>query len=140
MGYNTEFKGVLEFTCPMDADRLAYLNGMLGDNPDDMPAYKKFGLQLSYIQYELTKDFKGIQYDGNEKFYFAENACNYIIKNMQAKYPDFGLSGYLDAQGEDMEDRWRLVIVDGVAVREDMTIVGLVKCPECDHKFVPEVQ
>lgn len=136
MGYTTEFEGVLKFACPMPQEGLAYLNSMLGINPDDHPEFNKGGRQLSYIQFQITKDFSGIEWDGNEKFYYAVNACNFIIENMQLKFPGFGLTGELLAQGEEIGDVWKLVIGDDERAHQvKIDVKGLIQCPECDHKF-----
>ncbi len=138
MGYTTEFEGTLKFITPMTGESLAYLNEILGCDPDDKPEFKR-SAELSYIQYELTKDFTGIKWDGGEKFYHAENACNFIIENMKEKYPDFGLEGELLAQGEEVGDVWKLAIVDGKAVRLEVIMSGQkVTCPHCDEAFILE--
>lgn len=137
MGYNTEFKGVLKFLEPLDIDQLKLLKSMEGIDPDDAPELIQDGSRLSYIQFEVTPDFSGIQYDGNEKFYEAVNACNFLINNMKAKFPQFGLEGQLEAQGEEFDDRWILAIENGKAVRRDVVIAGQkVECPHCGEKFV----
>jgi hypothetical protein len=135
VGYTTEFEGVLKFTNPLTAEQEIYLTEMLGIDPDDKPQFKQSS-RLSYIQYDLAPDKSGIQWDGNEKFYYAENACNFIIENMKARFPDFGLVGELLAQGEEFCDIWMLAIVDGVAKRIDLKIGGHVTCPECAHVFL----
>ena len=134
MGYTTEFEGVLKFTSPLTAEQELYLIEMLGIDPNDKPELKQ-SAKLSYIQYDLVKDKSGIEWDGNEKFYYAENACNFIIENMKEKFPDFGLEGELLAQGEEFGDIWKLAIVDGIAKRIDLKIDGHVTCPECSHVF-----
>ena len=141
MGYTTEFEGQLTFTKPLMAEQLAYLNTFLGENGRDHPEWvgPNLSKEISYIQFELTKDFTGIQWDGSEKFYFAVEAVNLILVNMQAKYPDFGLYGSLTAQGEEIDDRWQLAIVDGKAIRKDVPIIGQkVTCPHCNRDFVLE--
>jgi len=137
MGYSTEFSGQLTFTCPMDGEKLGYLNQFLdAENPDDHADWIKPDSRYGYIDFELTKDFTGIKWNGAEKTYYAVESINIILANMQAKYPDFGLSGVLLAQGEDVEDRWELAIVDGKAVHRDAPHTGMkVTCPHCDEIF-----
>lgn len=142
MGYETKFKGVIKFTKELSASELAYLKGMFWLDDGDM---KKGDYILPaelphYIQYELTEDFDGIQWDGSEKFYKAVEAMNFIILNMKAKFPDFGVTGSMTAQGEDFDDRWELVIKDDGMAHEVKTPPAgtVITCPSCEKKFVIE--
>ncbi len=56
---------------------------------------------------------------------------------MKKEFPSFGLSGELIAQGEDITDRWKLVIEeDGFAKRINMKLIGtVVECPHCEREF-----
>lgn len=137
MGYSTDFIGILEFKHNITVPEIVKLKTFFGENPDDHPEWKKReGDRYGYLQYELTDNMKGLEWDGNEKFYYAVEALNLIIDNMKAEFPDFELEGELQAQGEDMDDRWVLAIVDGQAVRRDVVISGeIYECPHCDEKF-----
>ena len=75
-----------------------------------------------YIQFKVTDDLCGIEWDGNEKFYNPVEAVNTIIINMQDKFPEFGLSGTLEAFGECASDVWLLVVQDGVAHNFDAAL------------------
>jgi hypothetical protein len=58
---------------------------------------------------------------------------------MKKKYPDFGLTGFMGAQGEDIDDRWSLVIEKGKAVRVETPPKGKkVECPHCGESFYIE--
>jgi hypothetical protein len=48
-----------------------------------------------------------------------------VIRLMQQKYPEFGLTGKLLAQGEDIDDRWQLYIENGEVKTRDLAIEGL---------------
>lgn len=138
MGYTTKFDGELKFIKPLTTVELAYLNQYLtSKDPDDFPDAILPEGELRYIQFELTKDFSGIKWDGSEKFYEAENAVNFLLLNMQKEYPDFGFTGQLYAQGEEVADRWLLVIENGVAVRKEVKIEGdIYECPNCGEHVV----
>jgi hypothetical protein len=139
MGYQTEFKGQLSFNRELTGSELAFLKSMFWIDDDDLakgewvvPEDKPH-----YVQLELSPDFSGIQWDGSEKFYKAVEAVNFVILNMRHRYPDFALTGRLQAQGEEFEDRWELVIgEDGLAHQVDLPAPGqVVKCPHCEEKF-----
>ncbi len=144
MGYNTRFRGVLKFTCPMDVEKLQHLAKFLNSaDPEDYPDWIiPAGAKKPYIQLRVTKDYSGIEWDKSDKFYDATDAVNIILVNMRAKYPEFGLTGSLEAQGEDMIDRWTLVVEDNVA-KEIPYINPYGKeicCPNCRKKFILDTQ
>lgn len=143
MGYNTDFEGQLKFTMPITSDILADLGRMLRNKDAseiDCEEYKKHSSdEWRYINLEFGQDFKSIQWDANEKTYGMQHAVNFIISVMRKKFPDFGLEGEMIAQGEDCEDRWKLVIVDGRAIKQPIEIIGKkAECPECGHVFLIE--
>lgn len=138
MGYTTRFDGELKFTNEPTAKQLAKLNSMFGEDCRDHPEWGR--LDLYYVDLELTDDFTGVRHSGAEKTYDFEQLVNVVIKVMREEFPDFGLTGTLMAQGEDVDDRWQLVIGDdGLAKRVKIQIVGTkIECPRCDHKFYLE--
>jgi hypothetical protein len=50
---------------------------------------------------------------------------------MRLKYPDFGLTGELLAQGEDNGDVWILAMENGKAKHKKK-----VTCPHCEEEFL----
>ena len=124
MGYSTDFRGTLEFTHELTASQLAYLNIILGEDCREHPEWQAdinavSDHKLDYIDLELATDFSGIRWNGAEKTYSMTECVNLIIRLMQKRWPDFGLEGKLEAQGEDWDDRWFLVVDGGTATRED---------------------
>lgn len=115
MGYNTEFTGELKFNTVLTAPQLVTLNAMLGEDCRDHPEWNAPS-NLYYIDLELNEDSTGIKWDGAEKTYNIEKLVNVVVSVMRAKWPRFGLTGKLNAQGEDAEDYWELIIgEDGLA-------------------------
>lgn len=139
MGYSTIFKGELKFTREATAKQLAALNDMFGEDCREHP---EWGVtSLSYIDLVLTDDFSGVKWDdGTEKTYGLDQIVNVVLREMRKTWPDFGLSGQLLAQGEDIDDRWALVIEDdGWAHKRPLALSGkVVTCPECEHRFLLE--
>lgn len=139
MGYNTEFKGVLTFACEMTAPMLAKLNGYFGEDPRDHAEWEGGSdREIGYIDLVLTKDFSGIRWDdGTEKTRGLPKSVNIILREMRKEFPQFGLSGVLDAQGEEADDRWQLYIGDdGMAAARKVAVPGVkVTCPHCRRTF-----
>ncbi len=138
MGYSTEFKGELRFTSELNAKQLAALNAFFGEDCRDHKDWDATGLY--YVDLELSEDFGGIKWNGAEKTSDLDEIVNVIIRNMRNTWPDFGLTGKMIAQGEDIEDRWILAIgKDGFAERLPMAISGKkITCPHCEKPFILE--
>lgn len=116
MGYTTEFKGVLKFKSEPTTKELASLNKLFRDED---------------LQLELAEDFSGIQWDGSEKCYDMPDKVNRVIES------GFPLTSQLEAQGEERNDRWLLVIGDdGRAHKQEIKATGVqVACPHCSDVF-----
>jgi hypothetical protein len=69
-----------------------------------------------------TDDGTAIEWDGGEKFYDSEEWMAYLIEHFIGSNPlakpqlpflrSHVLNGTIDAQGEESDDRWRLVVKD----------------------------
>lgn len=141
MGYTTTFQGALKFTNELSTSELGYLNSILGEDVREHKEWQKYpsAKELNYLDLELTKKFDGIQWDGAEKSYEMVDQVNFIIDIMKDKKSNFGLTGTMDAQGEDVEDRWKLTIQNNKAIRIENPPKGKkIKCPHCDETFYYE--
>jgi hypothetical protein len=137
MGCTTKFTGHLSFTRELTASELAVVSSFFNEDCRDHPDWVSFGETLFYIDLKLTKDFSGIEWDGSEKTYFLDKLINVLITEVKKKIHDFGLSGSMDAQGEDIDDAWTLLINDeGFAENIKRVVIGVVECPECQHRFI----
>ena len=131
MGYTTRFKGSLLFVTKPTVDQIAALSTMFEDS-------WQRGVEGApgYLQFKVTKKMDGIEWDGNEKFYESIACVNFVVDKMRETWPDFGLTGEMEAQGDDLDDHWYLRIEKGVAVKVPIAPKGIkVKCPECRHSF-----
>jgi hypothetical protein len=142
MGYNTNFTGELKFTTELSAAALLKLQSFFDEDCRDHPEWGAEAAGLTYIDLELTKDGKGIQWNGAEKTYELVEKINLIIGLMKKEFPEFGLSGSMTAQGEDVEDRWHIVFREGregYCEMQDAVINGrTVECPHCKESFLIE--
>lgn len=140
MGYNTIFKGELKFKTELSAKALGKLNAMMGEDFRDHPEWNYSG--LSYIDLVLTKDFSGLRWnDATEKTYDLEKIVSAMVEIMRRDFPDFALTGSLQAQGEDAEDRWDLVMDENwiTARKVKVPIPGTkTKCQHCAGVFYVE--
>ena len=135
MGYSTDFTGELTFVNDPTAKQLAKLKSFMGEDCRDHPEWGS--KNYTYIDLEITEDFTGIQWDGSEKTYDLPEKINMIIREMREDFPNFGLEGKLEASGESFDDRWYLVMVNGVATKKEIVLTGTkVTCPHCEEEFI----
>lgn len=138
MGYSTQFAGELLFTTEATASQLARLNQILGEDKRDHEDWPIEDGYWYHVDLELTKDFTGIKWDGMEKTGDMVAIVNTVLALMRQEWPDFGLSGRMDAQGEEVGDVWALVVeAGGVAQKIELLLEGRrVECPHCEEEFV----
>ena len=167
MGYQTEFSGVINVDPPLSAEEIDYLNkfattrrmdrangpyfvggsGFCGQGIDsdvishNNPCSGQPGL---WCQWVPTEDGKGIEWDGNEKFYDSVEWMQYIIDHFIGEAPlakselpflkSHTLKGEISAQGEDNEDTWFLIVKDNKVTR------GCNPITPSDKEEKPEVE
>jgi hypothetical protein len=137
MGYSTDFKGELKFKEELPASELAEVKKFLDEDSSDHPEWGN--IERYYVDLEFLNDFSGLKWNGAEKTYGMVQVVNMIINNMiEHVNSDFGFTGELQAQGEDMDDRWVLLINDeGMAEKKDIVVTGnKVICPHCKENFI----
>lgn len=148
MGYTTEFQGALKFTKELSASQISYLSKILGVDFRDIKELmnltpKKDGeiSDLTYaIDLKFTADFAGLKWDGTEKSYEMDKQVEFVIAYMTKKYPDFGLQGFMNAQGEEVDDRWRLNVENNkVTVIKTPPKGKKIQCPHCGEYFYLEI-
>lgn len=135
MGYNIGYTGELKFNRELTGSELAKVKKWLREDIRDhemrtaVPGY--------YVDLELLDDFSGLKWNGSEKSGEMHYIVNFLIDEVRSDgVPDFGLSGTMDAQGEEVGDVWRLEFdEEGVAHRREITVLSGSVCPECGHEF-----
>jgi hypothetical protein len=137
MGYDTKFTGRLNFTGDFRVKHLSEVKKFLGEDCRDHPEWGE--ADLAYIDLKLTDDCLGLQWSGDEKTYELDKKINLIIEQMQKEFPDFGLEGELLAQGDEPDDRYKIIVKDGKAKIVNIVVKGTkVICPHCDEYFFVE--
>ena len=146
MGYTTRFTGTLKFTKELKASEIAHLGKILGADLRHLsPKVWKYPEEIASAQYSIdlsfTQDYSGLKWDSSEKSYDMEEQVDAVIKYMQAQFPDFGLEGHMNAQGEDVDDRWVLTIENNKAIKVLTPPQGKkVQCPHCGEYFYLEAK
>ena len=148
MGYTTEFEGKISIDKPLDDgtyDLLVGLSntrrmkrniegygiegefyikgsGFIGQDRDstvidyNSPPTTQPSLWLQWIP---TEDRQFIEWNEAEKFYYSEEWMRYIIDKILAPN-GYLCNGEITAQGEEMDDRWKLVVENNVVRRENL--------------------
>jgi hypothetical protein len=100
-----------------------------------------------WCQWIPTVDGSAIEWNGVEKFYDSEEWMRYLIEHFIGSDPKANrelklfqphtLNGEILAQGEDIKDRWKLIVTNNVVTRRDIPVPddSLVECPHCGGKF-----
>ena len=70
-----------------------------------------------WLQWNITEDGNAIEWDGGEKFYESAAWMEYVVDNF-LKPNGYKCNGEILAQGEEMSDRWKLIINDNNVVKE----------------------
>jgi len=129
MGYNTNFNGELKFKNELTASEINLLKSFLGQDrrdigfEEDKKVYETDDEYWYHIDLELNDDFTGIRWNGAEKTYDMDKIINFLTKQMKQKYPNFELIGTLSAQGEERDDRYNIVMVNGKAEIKEFEII-----------------
>jgi len=127
MGYTTKFEGRLNFNKNLPISAISKLKTILGEDCREHPEWSR--PDLTYIDLKLTDDLMGVEWDGSEKTYDLVEKVNLIIKLMRQEYPDFELTGEMSAQGEEIDDIWKLKMDSNVAIGVEIHInVDNEKC------------
>jgi hypothetical protein len=145
MGYTTDFEGQFDLDRPLDVETFTFLNkfnetrrmkrnlgpefGVEGEfyvNGDDTgvidyndPPRTQPGL---WCQWTPTEDGRHIEWDGGEKFYEYVEWIRYLIDAVLAP-KDYVLNGTVEWQGEESDDRGRIVVKDNEVTIQSATIV-----------------
>jgi hypothetical protein len=103
MGYNTDFRGQVKVTPPLEPHVVEELRRFAGTRHegDEFP-----GL---WCKWEATGDGTGIEWNGAEKFYDAEHWLAYLMKVF---LKDREVTGVIEAAGEEPDDVWRIEMRD----------------------------
>jgi hypothetical protein len=133
INYLKKFAGTRRMDCeqgPYYADR----GGMAGQDYND-PLVKNYnsppeGQPGLWCQWVPTEDGSAIEWDGGEKFYYAPEWMEYLIEHFVGADPQakavlpflqaHKLNGEITAQGEDIHDRWLLIVADNVVTIESL--------------------
>lgn len=117
MGYNTEYKGKLNFTCGPTTYMLNALEDILGQDCREHKwrLYSKPDKELTFIDLELNEEKDALIWNESEKSYDMADKIELVVQLMQDNGFDFGLYGEFECQGEDMDDRYFIVVEDNEA-------------------------
>ena len=143
MGYSTRFEGTLSFVGEVTVADIRLMKLMFDEKFDDHPEWREHvrsqpnTKNIGWVDLCFTDNLDGIQWDGSEKTYGLEHVITALIAEVRKQNPSFGLSGELQAQGEDFDDRWILRIEHGRAVKVPVEVKS-IRCPECGHEWEPE--
>lgn len=108
--------------------------GQAWDHPDVIDNNREAtGQPGLWCQWKPTEDGTAIEWDGGEKFYHSVEWMQYLIDHFIGASPrarpalqflrSHVLNGEIEAQGEDRNDRWKLVVKNNVASKIEGHVV-----------------
>lgn len=139
MGYTTTFKGQLEFNRELKASEIKKLKEAFEFDPRHGDHTQSSPYAFYYIDLELNENMDAIRWNGAEKSYGMTQQVGYVIGEITQLSPDLKLSGKMLAQGEDIDDRWELIVKDNKVTRKELKVIGKrIECPHCGSEFILE--
>ena len=109
MGYNTEFIGSLHFNKPLSLKEKEHFDTFKNDmNNKNSSKYTKE--DICFFEFDISNDNSYIYWDNTEKPYDISAKLKLFIKFMLENNSDFELNGELLAQGENIEDRYKIIV------------------------------
>lgn len=136
MGYNTDFTGEFKFNRELVGSEIAKLQSFFGEDCREHQNWVN-SAGLYHVNLEFIEDYSGIRWDGMEKTDDLTDYINMILDNIN--FPNFELTGRMLAQGEDIDDRYELVVENGRIKRRDIIRSGKkMVCPNCEEEFYLE--
>jgi len=117
MGYTTTFKGSIKIEPPLSWQEANKINSFCNGRQDERSSTKHPGIWCDY-----TCTTTEIKWNGSEKSYDMVQWMEFLIMEF---FRPFGrkLDGQMEAQGEDFNDRWLLVVTDNiVSVKRGKTV------------------
>lgn len=121
MGYDTSFSGKITIEPPLNEQELKFFT----EFQKNLNLYQHPDQPSDWFDW-ISKDGTTIEWSGGEKFYYPVEWMEFIINHFMGSNPiakrdnpeEFSflqshtLNGTIEAQGEDEEDQWQLVVVN----------------------------
>ena len=118
MGYTTDFYGQFTITPPLDATTVEEINAFCAERHDNHP----IGIWCDLVASPTT-----LEWNGAEKTYSLDQWVKYVVNEFIAP-KGHRVDGFMEAQGEDPDDRWTLRVDNNVvAVQETLFIQGDIR-------------
>ena len=139
MGYNTNFEGYLLFNRKLTLEEIEVVLEVL-----ESEDYIRSGTfpYISRLDLMMDREYTGIQWDGMEKTKYLPEKINHFIKVIKGQIADFSLTGTMLAQGEDLNDRWAIIMDKNGVAREVKIVLGKedkpLCCPSCKTEILVE--
>jgi len=136
MGYSTEYVGTIRIR-NLNLERVRILNQYLGKDKRDLdPSLGVPGVELPFNHFdlELTEELHGLRWNGSEKTYGMREALNFL---REVATLEFQGGDFMICQGEELEDRYMLIVINNEIQKHSAAPAGVLECPECSHRFLP---
>ena len=148
MGYNTDFSGEIRFSRELTKAEQFLIKGMLDKLSDAQELAEEFRYTAqehdyySYHNLRLNEEGNAIEWNGGEKTYEMPTSMRVVIHAITCNIPDIIMNGVFLAQGGEIGDVWKLMVIDNVVIEEKVSLESMgkreVNCPHCGGRFTIE--
>lgn len=121
MGYQTDFEGRINLSRELTDSEARVIRDFAEERHGGNIGGYTTRVQGYWCNWEPTKDLTGIEWNGAEKFYDADEWMALIVEDFIAPW-GIVANGVINAQGEEGGDVWRIVVRDNVVTRENAMI------------------
>lgn len=124
MGYTTQFTGRIDLDRELTPDEyvtlLEFADERHQPGVDGAPGYN--------CDWTPTDNYRGIEWDGSEKFYSSEEWMQLIMDRFITPW-GIKANGFILAQGEEAGDIWRLLVIDNRVERQNASVMFAASLP-----------
>ena len=139
MGYSTEFQGSLKLNRELTHKEWIELSRL--GNSYDQDLYAEYTdtpetIPKSYLQWVPNEDGTAIVWNGGEKFYDYIHWLRWLIKHYLKEH-GLAVNGSIKWRGDELEDVGIIYAHNNKITHHKTKVEGVVDCPNCGHRFVP---
>lgn len=114
MGYSTDFAGAFTIAPPLSAEQVEEINAFVEARHDGHP----IGI---WCDWYVSAEGRSIEWNMSEKSYNMDEWIKYLI-DQYIEPAGSVLNGTVEAQGEEADDRWNLIVKDNKVMVQDFEL------------------
>lgn len=139
MGYTTDFIGEIKPDRELTASQISLMQKLFNFDPRGGDYSADSPYSFYYIDLGFNEDYSGFLWNGAEKSYGMVEQVQYVIDEFRKEFPEVNFNGEFMCQGEEYDDRWKLVVKNNEAKKIPIVLKGKKTiCPVCGEEYILE--